>query len=234
MSKDLPFEIAANLARRISGGEFPVGARLPSERDLSREYAVSRPVLREALSHLKSDGLIEARAGSGVFVLDRRDDRTFRLQAVDIEQSESLAQIMELLLAVEVAATRSAAIHRTEADLKHIRRELLGMEYAIASDQLGDDHDFAFHQAIATATNNPHFVSLCRHLEHGARDVIRKARSHTRMRLPEMLDAVQAEHQAIYQAIVDRDPDAAAAAAARHLTNAVERAQGLLKRSSTS
>ncbi|MFC3060814.1 FadR/GntR family transcriptional regulator [Paenirhodobacter populi] len=225
MGKDLPEEIATDLSQRINSGEFAAGSRLPSERDLSARYSVSRPVVREALSHLKSDGLVEARAGSGVFVTANREVRFFRLPEVDMNETESLAQIMELLLAVEVAATRIAAQHRTAADLKIIRRELLGMEYAIASDRLGDEEDFAFHRAIVAATHNPHFVALSKHLESGVRNVILKARTNTRMNLSVQLDAVQAEHQAIYQAIAEGDPDAAAIAAARHLQNATERAK---------
>ncbi|MBC8718570.1 FadR/GntR family transcriptional regulator [Ochrobactrum sp. Marseille-Q0166] len=225
MGKQLTEEIAAELSHRIHSGEFGPGQRLPSERELSAYYAVSRPVVREALSHLKSGGLVEARAGSGVFVTADRESRFFRMPEIDLDEAESLAQVMELLLAVEVAATRSAAQHRTDADLKLIRRELIGLEYAIASDRLGDDEDFAFHRAIVAATHNPHFISLSQHLEAGARSVIRRARSNTRANLPIELDAVQAEHQAIYQAIADADPAAAAAAAARHLENASERAK---------
>lgn len=225
MGKDLPEEIATDLSQRINSGEFVEGARLPSERDLSVQYSVSRPVLREALSHLKSDGLVEARAGSGVFVTGNREVRFFRLPDVDIDATESLAQIMELMLAVEVSATRLAAQHRTAADLKIIRRELLGMEYAIASDRLGDEEDFAFHRAIVAATHNPHFMSLSKHLEKGTRNVILTSRTNTRMNLSVQLDAVQAEHQAIYQAIAECDPQAAAIAAEQHLKNATERAK---------
>ncbi|MBL3560890.1 FadR family transcriptional regulator [Rhodovulum sulfidophilum] len=225
MGRDLPDDIAARLGQRLAGGEFGAGERLPSERALAAEYGVSRAVVREALSHLKSDGLVEARAGSGVFVTENREARSFRMTGLDLDGTEALAQVMELLEAVEVAATRSAALHRDAADLKAIRRALIGMEYAIASDELGDEQDFAFHQAIVEATHNPHFVSLCKHLEFGARDVIRKARANTRANLSDLLDAVQAEHQAIYRAIAEGDPEAAAAAAACHLRNAAERTQ---------
>ena len=224
-ARDLPDDLAAKLAARISSGEFGTGARLPSERDLSAEYAVSRAVVREALSHLKSSGLVEARAGSGVYVTGNRDAKSFRLAPIDIGEDESLAQAMELLMAIEVAATRSAATHRTDEDLKHIRRELLGMEYAIASDRLGDDEDFAFHQAIVAATHNPYFVSLCSHLDYGARRIIRTARTHTKTHLTGLMEAVQDEHRAIYQAIVDGDPERAAMAAGEHLNNAVRRSR---------
>ena len=168
-SGHLPQEIARDLERRISDNEFPVGAKLPSERELSVEYAVSRPVVREALSQLKLEGLVEARAGSGVYVVDESGTRAFRVQPVVVGETRSLDQLMELLVTIEVAATRIAAEKRTPEDLKKIKRALIGMEYAIASDRLGDEEDYAFHDAIVAATHNPHFVALCKHLEFGAR-----------------------------------------------------------------
>ncbi len=63
--------VSSNLASRIAAGQYPVGARLPSERDLAREYAVSRPTVREAIIALELDGLVKVRVGSGVYVVDK-------------------------------------------------------------------------------------------------------------------------------------------------------------------
>lgn len=219
----LPEEIAGALERRIVGGEFPIGAKLPSERELSVAYAVSRPVIREALSQLKIDGLVEARAGSGAYVVELSSSKAFRVQPVAMEESASLAQLLELLVPIEVAATRIAAVNRRPEDLKKIKLALIGMEYAIASDRLGDNEDYAFHDAIVAATHNPHFVALCKHLEFGARHVIRQARANTRAHLSELMDDVQNEHKAIYAALEEGDPDKASLAAERHLRNAGER-----------
>lgn len=222
-SGHLPEEIARELERRVGANEFPVGSKLPSERELSVEYGVSRPVVREALSQLKQDGLVEARAGSGVYVVERNGMRAFRVQPVVVAEPDSLAQLMELLVTIEVAATRIAAQRRTVEDLKKIKRALIGMEYAIASDRLGDEEDYAFHDAIVAATHNPHFVALCKHLEFGARQVIRQARANTRTRLSSLMEDVQNEHKAIYEALEEGDPDKASLAAERHLRNAGKR-----------
>lgn len=222
-SGHLPEEIARELERRIGSGEFPVGSKLPSERELSVEYAVSRPVVREALSQLKLEGLIEARAGSGVYVVDKSGMKAFRVQPVVVEEARSLEQLMELLVAIEVAATRIAALNRTPDDLKRIKRALIGMEYAIASDRLGDEEDYAFHDAIVAATHNPHFVALCKHLEFSARHVIRQARANTKANLAALMDAVQDEHKTIYEALEKGDAEGAGRAAEQHLRNAGER-----------
>ena len=228
-SKHLPDEIAARLTQAIQVGEFAVGDRLPSERLLCEQFSVSRAVVREALSQMKSEGLVTSRAGSGVFVTERNQRQAFRMQDVVINEEDSLALVMELLVTIEVASTRFAAMRRTPEDLKRIRRALIGMEYEIANDRLGDDEDFAFHQAIVDATHNPHFRALSEHLEHGARRVIRQARSNTKSNHADLVEAVQQEHKAIYDAISAGDPDQAELAAETHLRNAAKRLNIYLK-----
>lgn len=227
--KDLPDEVARYLSQAIQAGEFVVGDRLPSERLLCEQFSVSRAVVREALSQLKSEGLVESKVGSGVFVIERSQRQAFRMQDVAIDEKDSLSMVMELLVTIEVASTRLAAMRRTPEDLKRIRRALIGMEYEIANDRLGDDEDFAFHQAIVEATHNPHFQALNEHLEHGARRLIRQARSNTRSHHAELVEAVQEEHKQIYDAIAAGDPERAAEAAESHLRNAAKRLNMYLK-----
>ncbi|WP_113910547.1 FadR/GntR family transcriptional regulator [Roseovarius dicentrarchi] len=224
-SGHLPEEIAKDLIEGIASGSLPVGARLPSERDLCAHYLVSRAVVREALSQLKSDGLVAARAGSGVYVIEQDATNAFRFQNFSVSNLTSLQEAMELLIPIEVAATRIAARRRNAEDLKKIRRALVGMEYAIASDQLGDEEDYAFHQAIVEATHNQHFISLCKHLEASARNIIRQARNNTRVHHENLLEAVQEEHKAIFEELKNGDEAAAAKAAERHLVNAGSRIQ---------
>ena len=60
--------IAADLRARISAGDLPPGAKIPTETALMAEYGVSRTVAKNAVLILKSDGLVEGRRGSGVYV----------------------------------------------------------------------------------------------------------------------------------------------------------------------
>lgn len=76
-------KIAADLAVLIEGGRWQPGDRLPSETDLSRQFGVSRPTLRTALTELASEGLVEAVQGSGWYVhADRR--MNFPLDGIDL------------------------------------------------------------------------------------------------------------------------------------------------------
>jgi len=221
--------IVATLNAQMQRGELQPGERLPSERQLCERFGVSRSVVREALSQLKSDGIVAARRGSGAYVLGRDPRQSFRMQDIAIDEQNSLALVMELILTVEVAATRFAAMRRTPEDLKLIRRALIGMEYEVAHDRLGDDQDFAFHQAIVAATHNPHFIALSAHLEQSARRLIRQARTNTKTYHASLLEAVQEEHQAIFDTIKASNPEAAALAAQTHLHNAAKRLDIYLK-----
>ncbi|MGF6778663.1 FadR/GntR family transcriptional regulator [Paraburkholderia sp. GAS334] len=225
----LPDEIAAHLAQAIRAKEFTAGDRLPSERLLGEQFSVSRAVVREALSKLKSEGLVTSKAGSGVYVTDGSQRQAFRMQEVELGEKDSLTMVMELLITVEVAATRFAAMRRTADDLKRIRRALIGMEYEIANDRLGDEEDFAFHQAIVDATHNPHFQALSEHLEHGARRLIRQARNNTKSQHAHLIEAVQQEHKQIFEAISASDAEQAGLAAETHLRNSAKRLKIYLK-----
>lgn len=222
-------DIAHQLKELILTKRMAPGDRLPSERDLCDQFAVSRPVIREALSSLKSEGLVSVKRGVGVFVAARDPREAFRIDDVEVEETIRMTHIMELISTVEVAATRLAAQRRSPDDLKRIRRCLIGMEYAIASDKLGDEEDYQFHQAIVLATHNPFFETLSQHIEHTARRMIRRLRSNTKARLTNLIEAVQAEHQAIYNAIAAGDADGAEDAARTHLQNAAKRYVKYLK-----
>lgn len=61
-------QLERSLRERIEAGEWPMGSRIPPERELCTRYRVSRATVREALDGLVADGLIERRQGSGSFV----------------------------------------------------------------------------------------------------------------------------------------------------------------------
>ncbi len=63
--------IAADLEDRIRSGELQDGEQLPAEKDLARQYGVSRTTLRQALSRLRRQSMIVSRAGLGSFIAFR-------------------------------------------------------------------------------------------------------------------------------------------------------------------
>lgn len=222
-------DIVEWLNQEIRLGNLKPGDKLPSEKQLGLQFSVSRSVVREAVSHLKSEGTVAAQQGRGVFVNERGSRQAFRLDATSLDDAAGLEHVLELLVTIEAAAARYAALRHTPEDLKRIKQALVGMEYAIISDKLGDEEDFAFHQAIVDATKNPHFGMLNEYLEQHVRRLIRQARNNTATNYHNLVEAVQQEHKEIVSAIEARDPAAAARAAETHLRNAAQRLNMYLK-----
>src|SRR5580704_14105114 len=79
VSNSLTDRITAALRQDIISGKYEPGRQLPAGKDLSATFGVSITVIREALSRLKSDGLIASHQGKGVFVEDDARARPFRL-----------------------------------------------------------------------------------------------------------------------------------------------------------
>lgn len=59
--------VANDLARRLDDGEWPGGAKLPTERALAAEYEVSYPTVRHAMAVLRDRGLVRSVHGKGTF-----------------------------------------------------------------------------------------------------------------------------------------------------------------------
>jgi GntR family transcriptional repressor for pyruvate dehydrogenase complex len=220
---NLAEQIASDLAARIGDGEFEIGQRLPTEQALSRSIGVSRAVIREAISRLKQEGLVDARQGSGAFVTSLRPPGSFRLDPREIENNrEQLSQVFELRLTLEGDAAGYAALRRSDDDLRELSRNLDAIDANIREGNDGIDADFAFHSTIARATGNTFILELVDLLGAQLKNSIRIARlnSSSHVGRPE---AVLAEHREIYDNIVDQRVEAARSAARRHVMNAAKR-----------
>ncbi|MEX2630163.1 MAG: FadR/GntR family transcriptional regulator [Tistlia sp.] len=220
----LPDEIARRLRDEIQRDALKPGDRLPSEQQLSHRFGVSRPVVREAISRLRYDGVVESFQGRGVFVKGSGKGTSFRIDDPDIGDQQELGHILELLVTVEVAATALAAERRSNEQLQGIKRALDAMATAIDQGLGGVDEDLDFHRRIVEAGGNPFFTTFIGFLESRVRNLIRVARTHT-ARFEGLPYAVQQEHEAIYRALAERDAAAAREAAERHLWNVASRLQ---------
>ena len=195
---------------------------MPTERGLAETYGVSRSIIREAVGRLKSDGLITSRQGTGAFVAEISGVAAFRFTPIDLTDAVEIRDVIELLMAVEAAASAHAAVRRSDAGLKAIEAKLLAMQDAIDRGEHGVEEDVAFHRAIVHASGNPFFEEMSQFLDGRVRNFIRKARSNTAQRSG-LVQVVQKEHQAIYEAIAAQEPTAARQAAETHLMRAAER-----------
>ena len=206
----------------IRGDDFPHGARLPSEAEMASRFGVSRTVVREAVSRLKSEGLVESRQGSGVFVREDDTEQPFRIDPTSMDSAPSLLLVVELRMVLEGEIAALAAARRSPEQLQTIRQALAKIDADVAEGDDGVDADIDFHRSIAAATDNPHFLGLI----HFLFNLLRSATQTTRAieaTQEEMSQQVKDEHRAIVEAIAKQDGESARFAARLHMNHAAKR-----------
>jgi GntR family transcriptional regulator, transcriptional repressor for pyruvate dehydrogenase complex len=209
------------LLEKISKGELPPNSRLPTEQEMSERFGVSRSVIRESVSRLKSKGLVITKQGSGAFVCKARPEVAFQILPDPSDFLKSTLDITELRRALESEMAFLAATRRTQKNLAQIRKAFLKIREAVDAGGDGIAEDLEFCLAIANAAKNPIFAQVLRFVKqysyhHGFVRIIRTG-------LREFNDRREAEHAAIVKAIERRDPEAAQAAVREHLLNAARR-----------
>ena len=198
------------------------GDRLPSENELCRIAQVSRPIVREALTRLQADGLIESRRGSGSFVRQRPAER--QIQHLRPTGVQARLATFEVRIALEPPSARLAALNRSERELQALREILDQLINAHAAGDPEGDLDLRFHRAIAQTSHNPMFLMVLDALDASVDGMIVPSLTLFTEGAPERTDRVDREHLAIFEAIERGDADCAETAMRLHLLSAHGRA----------
>lgn len=213
-------KVYRELAARIGSGDYAADEKLPGEHELAALFDVSRPVLREALGRLREDGLITSRQGAGSFVQGRAPQKPFGYALV--ETIADIQRCFEFRISMESDAAYFAALRRSDDNLVQIETALSLLREATKNRKHREDADYAFHLAISEATNNHYFATSLNALkDHVA--VGMKLHGQSLMGPQPGLEAVFEEHRSIFEAIRDRDTEAARTAMRRHLEGSRDR-----------
>ena len=204
----------AKIKELISSGEFKAGARLPTERELTQRFGVSRSSLREAVRALALVGVLEPRVGDGTYVTTLEPD--LLLMGIgfvsDLAGADSLLDMHQVRRILEPEATRLAAPRLSDEDLDRLRSCLDDMERADTVPSF-IQADAAFHRVILDACGNATLASLIQNLSSSTV----RARMWQSIVARGAVEATLASHRSIYDALVARDADTAAAADVMHL-----------------
>lgn len=215
-------QVAEQLAAEIRRGGLAPGDKLPTEARLVEQFGVSRTVVREAVSRLKSLGLVDSRQGSGVFVQALAAFAPLNFESRHTASQEAVVQMVEVRRALEAEVAALAAQRRTRTDMRRIHAAVKALDSAVQSGGNGVAEDVQFHRAIAVAARNPFLLQTLEYLGqflHGATQVTRANEA----RRLDFAQQVQHEHAAIVQALEAGDAEAARQAAAGHMGNAIVR-----------
>ncbi|HEY0623950.1 FadR/GntR family transcriptional regulator [Sphingomonas sp.] len=207
LGRNLTYGLLDNLGRAIVTGRFEQES-FPTEAELAKQHGVSRSVTREAVKMLTAKGLLSARPRQGTVVQPTASWNLFDTDVLRwlLERQfsvELLKQFNQLRVAIEPEAAALAARFAGEGDLQRIKD---GLDRMKAAEQGMDDTleaDIAFHVAILRGSGNPFYAQF--------RDVVSTA-LRTSIRFTNRIkgrSASVADHAAVRDAILARDPDAA-------------------------
>jgi DNA-binding FadR family transcriptional regulator len=207
-------EAVTQIAEAVRAGDLRVGDRLPPERTLSAQMAISRPTLREAIKVLADAGIVEVKPGSGGGMFVRSDVIPARLleRRSQVRVSE-VSEVLEARRLLEPRVAQLAGLYATEEDFAVMRRTIDDQREAADDRERFLHLDLRFHLAIARATRNSTVVALMRVLLRQleiARDMA--------LRAPHDSEWAIAIHERTLAAIMSGDHDEIEAAMDEHMT----------------
>jgi GntR family transcriptional regulator, transcriptional repressor for pyruvate dehydrogenase complex len=196
------------LQSRIHTGELGPGDPLPPERELAAYLGISRTALREALRLLEAEHYIVTRVGAkgGTKVADV--PALERLYAAWAEANAArVKELLEVQVVLERAMAAFAAQRRTSEDLARLDATRISPD--VAGAELLRRH-MEFHSALAKCAHNEVLAEAIARLR---RQVFLPIGFISPAQRSGFLD----EHQSIFAAIREQDPEAAARAIGRHM-----------------
>ncbi len=208
--------IVDQIAGLIASGGLKPGDRMPSEKELCRQFHVGRTSVREALRSLAALGVVESHAGDGTFVAASAGaglERSLRF-AVLLDARE-LEDLVEARVALETQLAGLAARRRGPADLEEMREAIAGMKAAGADAEAYLASDLRFHLAIARAAGNTILRKMLETTRGYLQAWIRETLASSKRRAAVSI----AEHRRILAALEAGDAEGAAAAMRGHLVS---------------
>jgi GntR family transcriptional repressor for pyruvate dehydrogenase complex len=227
-------QVITHILDLIKKGEVKPGERLPTEKQLTEQLAVSRTCVREAIKSLQSLQLISVRPKIGSVVLEPSPVALINAEYLStsafMQQADSLIEFRKVL---ELGLVALAAEKATETDWAAMRGVLREQETALAMDRNTPRADAAFHKAlgeanirfhkaVAAATRNPLAIMVLEAISAPLFEVSRRTNE-----MPGVPEAGLRQHWAIYRGIRENNPDKARQAMRNHLEAAERNAHTL-------
>ena len=216
--------VVEGLRKRIRAGEFGPGAKLPTESQLSSHFGVSRTVVREAIAALAADGMVQSRQGAGVFVMAHA---AAPFSSIGGERSNKISvalNVLEVRMGMEIEAAGLAAQRHSASQEAVILEAWNEFGRLLALGSPTGKTDFAFHRAIAAATNNPFYLEVLDAL--GSRTIpcdVASPWGTESVLTYEYQVGLHEEHRRILAMISARDADGAREAMRDHLSRSQDR-----------
>lgn len=223
----LPDEVAASISTALENGQLKPGDKLPSENELSERFGVARTVVREAISLLKYDGVVDSRRGVGAFITHTENRSAFRISPACFEIRKQIVQLLQLRTGVQAGASALAAEMRTPEQLIKIEQ---AFETMVDADGKGPDQaledrvdsELLFYRLITLASANSYYAEVVGMIESNIQTNLRSAFLKNAA-ASEFGPEILAEHGAVLKALQDKDIEGARVATRVRFERAAQR-----------
>lgn len=204
-TKKIYEEVAESIIEMIKSKQLKPGDKLDSVEQLAKNFDVGRSAIREALSGLRSMGLVEMRQGEGTYIKSFDPSRfTLPVTTGFLMKKDDVKELFELRKILEVGTAGLAAEIYEEGDLIPIEKALIVMRNATGNEELAANADSDFHMAIASATHNQLLINLMGSVSDLISETIRETRK-VLLYAENRSEKLYQEHERIFKAIKNRD-----------------------------
>lgn len=217
-------KVSESILAMIKQGSLQPGDRLESIEQLAKSFGVSRSAVREALSGLRTMGIVTMRQGEGTYVKEFDSFKySLPVSTAFLMKHEDVKELYALRKILEAGAAELAAEHRSEQDLVAMEKAIEAMKRAKGAGENGEKADIRFHLTIAKASANSMLMNLMNDIS----DIMTETITETRRLLIHTEDrasALIAEHKLIFKAIKEQQPEKAR----KHMFNHLEEVEKTL------
>ncbi len=202
-------------------GQLSYGDKLASVEDLATRYGVGRSTIREALSALKVLGMVTIKQGGGTTV-NAYEPTAQQVLGLSNHQSmteriDTLRHTLEVRRVLETGCASLAASHHNADDIAMLKNILVDMHTHLDQETQSEQTDIKFHLYIAKATHNPILIELMESLSQKLHDSMRDSRALWFYAERSSAERLYLEHQDIFLAIEQHNPEQAAMRMDAHL-----------------
>ncbi len=211
--------IAQQIESNILDGGLVAGDKLPAERELAKQFNVSRPSIREAINKLQAKGIVTKTPGGGTYVADTVGT-SFSDPLLDLiaNNPDASYDMLELRYAVEGLAAYFAAQRCTEADkdLIRLRHDELDLAHKNDDSKAEATADVNFHLSIAEAAHNPVLLHIMRNLFNVLQQSVVISFKDL-FSQPDPEETIPHQHKAVMEAVLNNDAEGAMKAMQTHI-----------------
>ncbi len=205
--RKLADSVSDRIIAMIHSGELKEGDRLPPERTLAENLGVSRTVVRQAIRSLTEKDILELREGCGYVRQVSFEEIISNISRTLVPDEVSMKEIMEVRTLLESYIARKATENITEEQIAQLQSEIDKMALLMENGENGSTQENAFHQGLAEAAGNSVLTGVYRFCE----GLLNSTQHSTWLgaRAGGSPNTAVRDHQAILDAIRERNPDKA-------------------------